>query len=362
MAAAALAGFVLQLAVPAWADFNDGVAAYQRGDYAAARNAWQPLAESGQSNAQFNLALLYANGLGVAQSPPEARRWFQAAAEQGNTQAQYNLALMLQAGDGVPRDIRAARQWYEKAARAGLAAAQNNLGLMYLNGDGMPPDQARAIRWLGRAAGRSAQAKRNLDQLAEGLSSARVDASRVNVRAGPSRQSRVVDQVGANDVGLRLDARAGWSRLWFVERDTIGWIADRLLAGGEPEAARAETAPSGAQTPALVADDDLRDRVAPTSDTPEQTAPPTRKRTRFTIASASADLRAEPARDAPMRERLKYGTAVVQLSRDGGWRRVRSLDSGQEGWVSAFVLAWDEAAEAQAGKARQRAGAGSGGG
>ncbi len=33
------------LAVPAWADFQAGVDAYQRGDYATALREWQPLAE-----------------------------------------------------------------------------------------------------------------------------------------------------------------------------------------------------------------------------------------------------------------------------------------------------------------------------
>ena len=107
--------------------------------------------------AQFNLALLYGNGLGRTLDRETARRWFQAAAEQGNVQAQYNLARMLQSGDGVQADVAAARGWYEKAARQDFAPAQNNLALMYLEGQGMPRDRARAVRWVSRAAAARAQ-------------------------------------------------------------------------------------------------------------------------------------------------------------------------------------------------------------
>ncbi len=38
---------VLGFAPPAWADFSDGVAAYNRGDYATASREMKPLAEQG---------------------------------------------------------------------------------------------------------------------------------------------------------------------------------------------------------------------------------------------------------------------------------------------------------------------------
>jgi len=39
--------------------FEDGVAAYQRGDYATALRLLQPLAEHGNADAQFNLGIIY---------------------------------------------------------------------------------------------------------------------------------------------------------------------------------------------------------------------------------------------------------------------------------------------------------------
>ena len=50
LVAAALA---VGLVMPAWGqDFNAGVAAYERGDYAVALSEWRPLAELGVAKAQ----------------------------------------------------------------------------------------------------------------------------------------------------------------------------------------------------------------------------------------------------------------------------------------------------------------------
>ncbi len=45
--AALCAGFTLGLTAPAWAGWDEGLAAYQRGDYATAIREWRPLAERG---------------------------------------------------------------------------------------------------------------------------------------------------------------------------------------------------------------------------------------------------------------------------------------------------------------------------
>ena len=49
------------------ADFQAGVAAYKKGDYAAALREWTPLAEQGDANAQNNLGVMYDIGRGVSQ-------------------------------------------------------------------------------------------------------------------------------------------------------------------------------------------------------------------------------------------------------------------------------------------------------
>jgi TPR repeat protein len=70
--------------------YEDGVAAYQRGDYAAALEIWRPLAEQGDADAQFNLGLMYRDGLGVPQDDAATHMWFTLAIAQGHRNAQEN--------------------------------------------------------------------------------------------------------------------------------------------------------------------------------------------------------------------------------------------------------------------------------
>ncbi len=148
------AGFTLGLAAPAWAGFDEGVAAYKRGDYATAIREWRPLAEQGDAEAQFFLGLMYYIGKGVTQDYAEAMRWYRKAAEQGHAEAQSFLGIKYEHGLGVPQDSAEAVQWYRKAAEQGNASAQNNLGGMYERGQGVPQDYAQAHMWYNLAASR----------------------------------------------------------------------------------------------------------------------------------------------------------------------------------------------------------------
>ena len=51
---------------PAYAGYEEGVQAADRGDYATAIKEWQPLADQGDPRAQFRIGLSYDNGEGVA--------------------------------------------------------------------------------------------------------------------------------------------------------------------------------------------------------------------------------------------------------------------------------------------------------
>jgi len=80
-----LALAIMAIAGPANAGpLEDGLAAYQRGDYATALEIWIPLAGRGGAEAQYNLGVAYANGHGVPQDHPEAAWWWRMAAEQAH--------------------------------------------------------------------------------------------------------------------------------------------------------------------------------------------------------------------------------------------------------------------------------------
>jgi TPR repeat protein len=71
---------VILFATPAFADFQKGVEAVERGDYETAFNEWAPIAERGGAVAQNNLGLLYANGRGVTHDYVRAHMWWDIAA------------------------------------------------------------------------------------------------------------------------------------------------------------------------------------------------------------------------------------------------------------------------------------------
>jgi len=144
--------FLLVVSATAWAGFDEGYAAYQKGDYATALQEWQPLAEQGNASAQYNLGWMYDNGKGVQENGVEAAKWYRKSAEQGNASAQYNLGLMYENGQGVQEDDAEAVRWYRKAAEQGHAAAQYNLGGMYASGEGLQENKVEAVRWYRKAA------------------------------------------------------------------------------------------------------------------------------------------------------------------------------------------------------------------
>ena len=99
--------------------FEDGVAAYERQDYATALRLWRPLADQGDARAQNNLGVMYSNGQGVPQDYAEAVRWYRKAADQGFARAQNNLGVMYSNGRGVPQDYVQAHMWLNLAATKG---------------------------------------------------------------------------------------------------------------------------------------------------------------------------------------------------------------------------------------------------
>ena len=73
-------------------------------------------------------ALLWSSLVFACQSLPVATEPLASLANQGNIDAEYNLALLYADGRGVPRDLGQARQWMQKAADAGDPEAKKWLG------------------------------------------------------------------------------------------------------------------------------------------------------------------------------------------------------------------------------------------
>jgi TPR repeat protein len=113
--------------------------------------------------AQYNLGVMYGQGMGVQQDFKQSAAWYRKAADQGWTKAQCNLGNMYEKGEGVQQDSKQAVAWYRKVADQGDAVAQCNLGNMYEQGKGVQQDFKQAAAWFRKAADQGfAEAQFNL--------------------------------------------------------------------------------------------------------------------------------------------------------------------------------------------------------
>jgi TPR repeat protein len=174
---------------PLWAGFDEGVAAYGRGDYATTLKEWRPLAEQGDPTAQHHLGWLYVLGHGVPQDYEEAVRWFRKAAEQGDSDAQTNLGSLYLLGDRLPQDYTEALKWLRAAADQGHPFAQTKLGIMYEDGHGVPQDRIKAHMWFSLAAAQGSQlADAFLTELTEQMTPAQISEAQRLAREWRSKE------------------------------------------------------------------------------------------------------------------------------------------------------------------------------
>jgi uncharacterized protein len=104
------------------------------------------------ANAFVALGRYYLEGIPntrVKADPERAREMFSYAASYfGNAEAQYNLARLYLDGVGMPRDPKYGVRWLGLAAQKGQHQAQALLGQMLFNGVNLQRQAARGLMWL----------------------------------------------------------------------------------------------------------------------------------------------------------------------------------------------------------------------
>ncbi|MDM8558715.1 tetratricopeptide repeat protein [Thiotrichales bacterium HSG14] len=130
---------------------RSGIAAFETKQFVRAYQLLFPLAEAGNLESQFRLAVMAQNGLGMVVNQKEAVRWMQTAAEQGFDLAQHGLGFMYMQGECVEQDDTNAVYWFRLAAEQGLTGAQATLGQLYEEGRGVEKDLEEAKRWYTKA-------------------------------------------------------------------------------------------------------------------------------------------------------------------------------------------------------------------
>jgi uncharacterized protein len=151
------------LALPAWADYDSGFKAYDKGDYAAALKDLLPLAQQGDSKAEYILGEMFDGGLGVDQDYHAAAKWYRQSADQGYAPAMANLGDLYFYGDGVEQDEAEAIKWYRRGADQGEPGAEYDYGLIFHDGSaGEKQDFDSAMKWFLRAAAQGDPAAMNM--------------------------------------------------------------------------------------------------------------------------------------------------------------------------------------------------------
>lgn len=151
-----LAALLLTLAasaVHADARLDNALAAYQRGDFASARLAFERLAREGVPAADYNLAVMHLRRERPDADPREALRLMARAADAGFVTAMVGLGELYERGQApLVRDLVQSVLWLRRAAEAGSVEGQLAVATAHYLGRGAALDKTQAARWFRLAA------------------------------------------------------------------------------------------------------------------------------------------------------------------------------------------------------------------
>ncbi|MDE7109530.1 MAG: sel1 repeat family protein [Muribaculaceae bacterium] len=110
------------------------------------------LAQNGDAEAQYRLAVMYREGRIVGENQAEAFYWFRKSASNGNGDAMYEVGRCFRDGLGVIADNRIAAENFWRAAERGNPEGAYCYAEMLRDGKGVPQDKGKAYKWFSKAA------------------------------------------------------------------------------------------------------------------------------------------------------------------------------------------------------------------
>lgn len=170
------------------ARIEEGLDAYERGDYTKAHALFRVEAAKGDPEAKHLMASLYYQGHGVEKDIDKALALFKEAAGADYIPSIVNLGVMYMKGDDVEQNYKIAfnyyleaadlgdlqstfkvgqfyqkgygvkqsnddvKYWYKQAAERGYLPAQHEYGLLFAQGHGVPRDYVQAYAWINMPA------------------------------------------------------------------------------------------------------------------------------------------------------------------------------------------------------------------
>lgn len=121
-------------------------------DLSYAAELLKKLADDGDGEAAYNLAVCYSKGEGVELDFKKSAEYYLKSALTGDHFGEYYTGLCYYYGRGVEQNYIAAREFLEKAAEGGVAEAYSTLGIIYKRGNGLDYDDRKAYEYFKKAA------------------------------------------------------------------------------------------------------------------------------------------------------------------------------------------------------------------
>jgi TPR repeat protein len=151
---------------------GDAVRSLERKEFEKARVMLEKLAMAGNTEAEFRLAEMYVQPIGIPRNTQRAMTLYESAGKKGHPEALYLLATELIKGELIAPDKKRAMGLLSTSAKLKNAGAQHAL-CMELSTDGSKfYDAEEAYAWCGASAGKKHNqaddsAKRAKDTLAK---------------------------------------------------------------------------------------------------------------------------------------------------------------------------------------------------
>jgi len=128
--------------------FDAGIKAIDADNMPLAFKEFLAAANEGHAFAQYNVGIMYEQGIGTSKNPEQAFLWYNKSANQDNAAAQFNVGVSYENGIGTEVDYTKANEWYRKASLQGDGLAVGNLGMLYIRGEGVNVDKVAGVALL----------------------------------------------------------------------------------------------------------------------------------------------------------------------------------------------------------------------
>ena len=128
--AAFLVAALALVGAPAWAGYEEGVMAYESGNYGLAYEEFSALSAGGHAGAEFMLGAMYFYGKGKPRDNALAATWFHKSARKGNVAAQLAYGSLHTRGWGVQRDLVEAYMWLTQVAEEDISSLHGQAVLL----------------------------------------------------------------------------------------------------------------------------------------------------------------------------------------------------------------------------------------